>query len=71
MPADLKPDYFAALARVPVIIGLASDREWDSAFLRYAMSALAASRGFPEIAEAALELNTETAEKFMEWFYAQ
>ena len=69
IPDDLQADYFAALKRIPTIIGLAGEREWDEAFLVCAMSALAASKGFPEVAEAAQELNPEVATDFMEWFY--
>jgi hypothetical protein len=33
------------------------------------MSALAAGKGFPEIAEAACELNSKVAKEFLEWFH--
>ena len=39
--------------------------------MRCAMSALAASKGFPEVAEAVLELDSKVAEEFMEWFYSR
>jgi hypothetical protein len=71
IPEDLQADYSAALKRIPVIIGLASERDWDSGFMRCAMSALAASKGFPEVAEAVLELDPKVTEEFMEWFYSR
>jgi hypothetical protein len=71
IPEDLRVDYFAALKRIPLIIGLAGDREWDEGFLCCAMAALAAAKGFPEVAEAAQELNPEVATEFMEWFYSR
>lgn len=71
VPAELADDYFAALKRIPAIVALASDRAWDEAFLRCALSAIAAAKGQPNIAEAALELNPQVAAKFMDWFYEQ
>ena len=69
IPNELEADYFAALARLPSLVAAAADREWDSGFLRCALSAIAASKGFGSVAEAVMELDPEVAEKFLEWFF--
>jgi hypothetical protein len=71
IPPDLRESYHAALAQLPGLVGAAAAREWDSDFLCCALSAIAASKGFPEVGAAAQELTPEVATKFMEWFYAQ
>jgi hypothetical protein len=71
IPADLQEAYFVALSQLPSLAGAASAREWDSDFLCCALSAIAAAKGFPSIAETAQELTPEIASKFMEWFYKQ
>lgn len=71
VPVELELAYFAALERIPAILALASTREWDETFLRCALSALAASKGFPEVAEAALEMTSEAANDFIDWFYSR
>ena len=71
IPDDLSHAYFAALQELPSLVAAAASRDWDGAFLACAMAALAASKGFGIVAEAALELNPETAEAFMEWHYNQ
>jgi len=69
--ADLRGPYFAALSQLPGLAGAASAREWDSDFLCCVLSAVAAAKGFPSVAEAAQELSPEIASQFMEWFYQQ
>ena len=71
VPPDLQEAYFSAIARLPSLVGAAAVREWDEVFLRCALSAIAAAKGFPSVAEAAEELSPEIASKFMEWFYQQ
>lgn len=71
IPAELVGAYNSALQRIPAIVAAASVRKWDEVFLRCALSALAASRGQAEIAEAVLEMNPALAGKFMDWFYSQ
>jgi hypothetical protein len=71
IPPDLREPYFAALAQLPGLVGGAAGRDWDSDLLCCALSAIAAAKGFPSVAEAAQELNPETASKFMEWFCQQ
>ena len=69
IPDDLSAAYFAALKELPSLVAAAAARDWDGNFLACAMAALAASKGFGTVAEAALELDPETAEAFMEWHY--
>jgi hypothetical protein len=69
MPNDLAPDYFAALASLPSLVGAAASREWDATFLSCALSAVAAAKGFGIVAEAVMELDPEVAAEFMTWFH--
>jgi hypothetical protein len=64
----LAPDYFEALNKLPKLVGAAAVHEWDVDFLTSAMSALAVSKGFFDVAEAALELRPDVAEEFLKWF---
>lgn len=67
VPEDLGPDYFSALSRLPLLVAEASSREWDADFLACALSAVAAAKNQPLVAEAALELSPDVATKFMQW----
>lgn len=69
VPEDLAPAYFESLSRLPSLVAAASERPWDEGFLRCALSAVAAAKGQPAIAEAILELSPDVAGDFMEWFY--
>src|SRR5690606_23362659 len=69
VPGDLREDYFAALSRIPDLIGAASESDWDSAMLQSALAALAVVKGAPEVAEAVLELSPEGAAKFLDWMH--
>ena len=71
IPADLRQPYTEAMRRLPVLVGAAAARQWDESLLCCALSAVAAAKGFPSVAKAALELNPKTAEDFMEWLYEQ
>jgi hypothetical protein len=71
VPDDLSPAYFAALAQLPTLVAAAADREWDSDFLRGALSAIAAAKGFGSVGEAIQELSPDTAEEFMDWFFSR
>jgi hypothetical protein len=71
IPADLRRPYAEALQRLPALVGAAAARQWDENILCCALAAIAASKGFPSVANAALELNPKVAEQFMEWFYEQ
>lgn len=63
IPKELEEDYFSALAQLPSLVAAAAVREWDSNFLSCALSAIAAAKGFPSVAEA--------VEEFMEWFFSR
>ena len=69
VPADLAPAYFESLSRLLTLVAEAASRQWDESFLACALSAIAAAKGQPMVAEAVLELSSEVAEEFMEWFY--
>ncbi|MBU0622597.1 MAG: hypothetical protein KJ795_12205 [Gammaproteobacteria bacterium] len=69
VPKDIAPAYFESLSRLPTLVAAAASRQWDEGFLRCALSAVAAAKGQPAIAEAVLELSPEVAGEFMEWFY--
>lgn len=67
VPPDLQGAYDEALWQLPGLVALASAREWDEGFLVCALAAVAAAKGFPQVAEAALELTPGMAAEFMEW----
>lgn len=69
VPAELAVAYFDALAKLPSLVAAASAREWDADFLQCALSAIAAAKGQPLVAEAVQELSPEVAGEFMEWFF--
>lgn len=69
VPDDLRVDYFAALAALPSLVAQAAEREWDEGFLVCALSAVAAAKGFGNVAEAVLEMTPEVADEFREWFF--
>lgn len=71
IPQELEADYFAALARLPALVAAAANKKWDSGFLRCALAAIAASKGFGSVAEAVLELTPEVAEEFIEWLQSR
>jgi hypothetical protein len=66
VPDDLSSDYFEALRMLAGLVCAASVREWDSDFLRSALSAMAVSKGFVLMAEAVQELDDNTAERLLE-----
>lgn len=70
IPGDLRASYFDALAQLPVLVGAASSRTWDTGFLLVALSAIAAAKGQTAIAEAVLELKPEVAQKFLGMFFS-
>lgn len=69
IPEDLAPAYFRSLARLPSLVAEASSREWDENTLVCALSAIAAAKGQPAVAEAVQELTPEVATQFLEWFH--
>jgi hypothetical protein len=68
VPDDLAFAYRLALKQLPALVAAAASREWDGDFLPCALSAIAASKGFPAVAEAALELSPDIAIEFIDWF---
>lgn len=58
-------------AALPGLVAQAANREWDSGFLACALSAVAAAKGFGNVAEAVLEMTPDVADEFMEWFYSR
>ena len=70
IPNDLRASYFDALAQLPVLVGAASNRKWDTSFLLVALAAIAAAKGQTTIAEAVLELTPEVAKKFLDMFFS-
>ena len=69
VPEDLTSAYFESLARLPSLVAQASSRPWDPSFLACALAAVAAAKGQPAVAEAALELTPEVAQEFLDWFF--
>ena len=68
VPPVLEQAYVSALARLPKLVAEAAAETWSPEFLSCALAAIAAAKGYPAVAEAALELNTEVADEFMDWF---
>lgn len=68
IPEDLRAEYLQALARLPSLAAEAAVGEWDAEFLACVLAAVAASKGDPIVAEAALELVPDVARDFMDWF---
>lgn len=71
IPAELESSYFAALRRLPSLVAAAASRNLEPEFVGCCMAALAAAQGQPAMAEAALELNPELAEQYLEWLAEQ
>lgn len=60
VPSDLQAGYTEALSRIPELVGIAARMSWDHWYCGAALSAVAAAKGFPELAEAVLELDPDT-----------
>jgi hypothetical protein len=60
VPPDLQADYSSALSRIPELVGAAARIGWDHWYCGAALAAVAASKGFAELAEAVLELDPDT-----------
>lgn len=71
IPDDLRAHYLAALAALPSLVALAAEREWDGEFLACALSAIAAAKGFGNVAEAVVEMTPDVADEFTEWFFSR
>lgn len=71
VPDDLAASYSEAIKNVPGTIALISRQEWDELFSRVAAASIAAVKGYPDLAEAILELTPDKAPAFMEWVIEQ
>ena len=60
VPAELQADYSTALSRIPELAGRAARASWDHWYCGAALAAVAAAKGFWELAEAVLELDPDT-----------
>lgn len=69
IPEDLAQAYFDSLSRLPELAAAAAARDWDENFLPCVLAAIAVSKGQAAVAEASLELTTEVAKEFMQWFW--
>ena len=67
VPGELSQAYREALDQLPGLVAAAAKRKWDGDFIASALAAIAASKGFGSVAEAALELDPETAQEFLNW----
>ena len=71
IPEALASDYYSALNRLPALVAAGASQSWDEEFLRAALSAIAAAKGYCGVAEAALELSPKIANEFLEWFFTR
>ena len=71
VPEAFARDYESALNKLPALVAAAASQPWDEEFLRAALSAIAATKGYASIAEAVLELSPKIAGDFLEWFHDQ
>ncbi len=71
VPEELADAYQNALLALPRLVAAAANRPWDENMLSCALGAIAASKGYPSVAEALLEINTEVAEDFLKWHLAR
>ena len=59
VPSDLQAKYADALSRIPELVGIAARMSWDHWYCGATLAAVAAAKGFPELAEAVLELDPD------------
>jgi hypothetical protein len=65
MPVDLEADYSAALARIPDVVAGAARTSWDHWYCGAALAAVAAAKGSWQLAEAVLELDSDTIKEML------
>ena len=68
IPDDLKDAYFASFARLPDLISQCFAKEWNSEYARCALAAIAVAKGHAYLAEPLLELSSDVAGEFLDWF---
>jgi hypothetical protein len=71
VPADLEQAYFAALRQLPALAAAAAVRPWDGDMVACVLAAIAAAKGDPAVAEAALELSPDGAASYLQWLADQ
>jgi hypothetical protein len=67
LPPELTDAYLQSLQAIPMLIGAAAANTWDEWYCGAALAAMAASKGFPKLAEALLELDSSNVKKFLSW----
>jgi hypothetical protein len=65
IPADLEPDYTAALDLIPTVVAATAQRPWDHWYCIAALSALASAKGHANYAEALQELKPTEVDGFL------
>jgi hypothetical protein len=65
LPSNLEPGYRLSLEQLPGIVSKLSQYSWDNLYCCAAIAAVAASKGFHQLAETVLELDPETIEKVL------
>jgi len=66
IPANLEPEYTAALQQLPSLVCQRADCAWDHVFTQVGAAALALYNGHIDLAEALLELGPTTVKEFLE-----
>jgi hypothetical protein len=65
LPTNLEPSYRSGLEQLPGIVSKLSQYSWDDLYCCAAIAAVAASKGFHQLAETVLELDPETIEEVL------
>jgi hypothetical protein len=71
VPTDLQQAYFDALASLPVLAARWAAKVWSDSDLVCVLSAIAAVKGHPAIAEAVIEMTDLNAADTCEWLREQ
>ena len=71
IPDDLKEAYVQSLSQLPALAAVAAQADWEPDRLVCILSAVAAAKGFPAVAEAVMELTPDVSEEFIEWFFGR
>jgi hypothetical protein len=66
IPEELTAAYFKAITDLPAVIGSKSDRQWSQEVTRCIAACMALAGGQRLLAKAYLELDVETAKRFLE-----
>jgi hypothetical protein len=71
IPSDLEESYLAALQQIPMLVGCAGPATWDHWYCEAVLAAVAASKGFYQMAEAVLELDPDTIKEVLRQKYGE